>query len=77
MNFNFSICDLYKWRYKQLGDLPHVKVWSEYLLGNAGFLHDFQLIDVKDFNGVGESEPSPYFYQVQYLIRSVDKKFVH
>ncbi|KAF7252091.1 RNA helicase aquarius [Varanus komodoensis] len=30
---------------------------------NAGFLYDFQLINVEDFHGVGESEPNPYFYQ--------------
>uniref|UniRef100_A0A8C2HN02 Aquarius intron-binding spliceosomal factor n=1 Tax=Cyprinus carpio TaxID=7962 RepID=A0A8C2HN02_CYPCA len=35
-----SLCNLYNWRYKQLGNLPH------------------------DFNGVGESEPNPYFYLV-------------
>lgn len=36
---------------------------------NPGFFFDYQLIDVPDFNGVGESEPNPYFYQVQkYLI---------
>ena len=32
---------------------------------NPGFFFDFQLIDVPDFNGVGESEPNPYFYQVR------------
>ena len=26
-------------------------------------MKNLQLIDVGDFNGVGESEPSPYFYQ--------------
>ncbi|CAG2236935.1 CD249 [Mytilus edulis] len=36
---------------------------QEYRLTNAGFVHDFQLIDVQNFNGVGESEPNPYFYQ--------------
>lgn len=40
-----------------------MKSWSEYLTANAGFAYDFQLIDVQDFNFVGESEPSPYFYQ--------------
>lgn len=30
-----------------------------------GFVHDYQLINVEDFNGVGESEPIPYFYQVR------------
>ena len=58
-----SICNLYRWRYKELGDLHHVKNGTEYLGSNAGFLYDFQLINVEDFNGVGESEPSAYFYQ--------------
>ncbi|KAL1512806.1 hypothetical protein ABEB36_002332 [Hypothenemus hampei] len=58
-----SICDLYKWRYKKLGNLHHVENWLEYQKANAGFEFDFQLIDVQDFNGVGESEPNPYFYQ--------------
>ncbi|XP_073987602.1 RNA helicase aquarius [Rhodnius prolixus] len=56
------ICDLYKWRYKNLGNLAHVTV-GEYQFANAGFCHEFQFINVEDFNGVGESEPSPYFYQ--------------
>ncbi|XP_060536471.1 RNA helicase aquarius isoform X2 [Cylas formicarius] len=58
-----SICSLYKWRYKHLGNLKHVERWSEYQRANAGFEFDFQLVDVQDFNGVGESEPNPYFYQ--------------
>lgn len=58
-----SICNLYKWRYKKLGNLAHVENSPEYLVANAGFLHDFQLVNVEDFNGVGESEPSAYFYQ--------------
>ncbi|XP_066279598.1 RNA helicase aquarius-like [Branchiostoma lanceolatum] len=58
-----SICDLYNWRYKKLGNLPHVQHWEEYRQGNAGFCFDYQLINVEDFNGVGESEPNPYFYQ--------------
>lgn len=58
-----SICNLYKWRYKNLGNLKHVENSLEYQLANPGFAYDFQLIDVQDFNGVGESEPSPYFYQ--------------
>ncbi|XP_050306133.1 RNA helicase aquarius isoform X2 [Anthonomus grandis grandis] len=58
-----SICNLYKWRYKKLGNLSHVENWPEYRKANAGFVYDFQLIDVQDFNGVGESEPNPYFYQ--------------
>ncbi|XP_033229420.1 RNA helicase aquarius isoform X2 [Belonocnema kinseyi] len=58
-----SICNLYNWRYKKLGNLTHVEQSAEYLVANAGFLYDFQLINVEDFNGVGESEPSAYFYQ--------------
>ncbi|XP_058799863.1 RNA helicase aquarius [Phymastichus coffea] len=58
-----NICNLYNWRYKKLGNLRHVENSPEYLVANPGFLHDFQLINVEDFNGVGESEPSAYFYQ--------------
>ena len=36
----------------------------EFHMANPGFHFDFQLINVEDFNGVGESEPNPYFYQV-------------
>lgn len=43
--------------------MDHIKIWSEYNKGNAGFVHDFQLINVEDFNGTGESEPNPFFYQ--------------
>ena len=58
-----SICELYKWRYKKLDDLQHIKEWPEYRRVNPGFVHDYQLINVENFNGVGESEPSPFFYQ--------------
>eukprot|EP00794_Sanderia_malayensis_P020020 gene20019-21981_t len=58
-----SLCSLYSWRYDRLGNLPHVLQQPEYQLANAGFAYDYQLIDVGNFNGVGESEPNPYFYQ--------------
>ncbi|CAL1548285.1 unnamed protein product [Lymnaea stagnalis] len=58
-----SLAQLYNWRYKKLGSLPHVLIRPEFRLANAGFMHEFQLIDVGDFNGMGESEPNPYFYQ--------------
>ncbi|XP_073783162.1 RNA helicase aquarius isoform X2 [Danio rerio] len=58
-----SLCNLYNWRYKQLGNLPHVQLQPEFQTPNPGFTFDFQLINVEDFNGVGESEPNPYFYQ--------------
>merc|ERR1712110_355837 len=58
-----SICSLYNWRYKSLGNLPHVLKSPDYRTANAGFSFDYQLINVPDFNGVGESQPSPFFYQ--------------
>ena len=59
-----SICNLYNWRYKRLGNLPHIQLYPEFRVANPGFFYDFQLINVGDFNGVGESAPNPYFYQV-------------
>ena len=59
-----SLCSLYSWRYLTLGNLPHVTRWPEYTVANPGFCYDYQLINVEDFNGVGESEPTPHFYQV-------------
>ena len=35
-----------------------------------GFAHIYQIIDVPDFNGYGETTPSPYFYQVLELIHN-------
>jgi intron-binding protein aquarius len=58
-----SICSLYNWRYKCLGNLSHVLNEKSYLEANAGFSYDFQLVNIPDFNGVGESSPSPFFYQ--------------
>lgn len=68
---NCSLCSLYNWRYTKLGDLPHVQTWPEYCVENPGFFFDYQLIDVPDFNGVGESEPNPYFYQVKSITKTV------
>ncbi|XP_063707017.1 RNA helicase aquarius [Culicoides brevitarsis] len=58
-----SICSLYKWRYKRLDDLRHIFEREDYKRGNAGFVYDYQLVNVEDFNGQGESEPNPFFYQ--------------
>ncbi|KAL1919017.1 uncharacterized protein VTP21DRAFT_2398 [Calcarisporiella thermophila] len=58
-----SIAGLYRWRYNGLGDLPIIKEAPEYQKANAGFSFEYQLINVEDYNGAGESEPSPYFYQ--------------
>lgn len=64
-----SLCSLYKWCYKTLGDLPHVLSSPEYLQANAGFQFDFQLVNVDDFNGVGETTPTPFFYQVSAICK--------
>ncbi|XP_065833502.1 RNA helicase aquarius-like [Oscarella lobularis] len=58
-----SLCQLYGWRYRALGNLPHVYRWPEFMTANAGFFFDYQLINVEDFKGVGESQPNPHFYQ--------------
>ncbi|KAI9846790.1 MAG: hypothetical protein M1837_003639 [Sclerophora amabilis] len=58
-----SLADLYRWRYQELGDLPSVKQDVEYQQANAGFRHDYQFIQVQDYKGVGESEPTPHFFQ--------------
>lgn len=57
-----SICDLYRWRYKNLSDLSHVYSQIEFRRANAGFLYDYQIINVE---GSGEYTPSddPYYYQ--------------
>ena len=61
-----SLAELYNWRYKELGDLPNVIDTDEYKRANPGFSHEYQFIDVPETNGQGESEPIPYFYQVQW-----------
>ncbi|KAB5570757.1 P-loop containing nucleoside triphosphate hydrolase protein [Coniochaeta sp. 2T2.1] len=58
-----SIASLYQWRYPKLGNLPHVEAQQEYLAANAGFKFDYQFIDVPDYKGKGESEPTPHFIQ--------------
>uniref|UniRef100_A0A1I7XKQ0 DNA helicase n=1 Tax=Heterorhabditis bacteriophora TaxID=37862 RepID=A0A1I7XKQ0_HETBA len=58
-----EIASLYSWRYKHLGNLPHVEALPIFQRANSGFAFSFQLIDVPDFNGHGETQPSPYFYQ--------------
>uniref|UniRef100_A0A915BBL4 Intron-binding protein aquarius n=2 Tax=Parascaris univalens TaxID=6257 RepID=A0A915BBL4_PARUN len=58
-----EIATLYNWRYRSLGNLPHIEALERFRTVNAGFLFNYQLIDVPDFNGIGETTPSPYFYQ--------------
>lgn len=58
-----SIAKLYNWRYRELGDLPYVKQEAVFHRANAGFSYDYQLVDVPDYHGKGETAPSPWFYQ--------------
>lgn len=58
-----TIASLYSWRYKRLGNLPIVSTSSEFQTANAGFKYDYQFIQVPDYKGKGESEPTPHFIQ--------------
>lgn len=58
-----EIASLYSWRYSNLGNLPLVSESEEYTTANAGFVHPFQLINVENFQGKGESSPTAYFFQ--------------
>ena len=46
-------------------DIQSSRIFTKLLIqvANAGFSYDYQLINVPDFNAVGESQPSPFFYQ--------------
>ncbi|KAL8774528.1 MAG: hypothetical protein Q9209_000901 [Squamulea sp. 1 TL-2023] len=58
-----SIAELYKWRYPNLDNLPNVMTEADYLRANAGFRYEYQFIDVPDYKGTGESQPSPHYIQ--------------
>jgi intron-binding protein aquarius len=58
-----SIAELYKWRYSNLGNLPSVSTQPEFVQANAGFRHEYQFINVPDYKGKGEMEPTPHFIQ--------------
>ncbi|KAG2227972.1 hypothetical protein INT45_011996, partial [Circinella minor] len=58
-----SIADLYSWRYDGLDDLPVIASTEAYQHANAGIAYEYQLIDVGKYQGKGETEPVPYFYQ--------------
>jgi intron-binding protein aquarius len=58
-----SLAKLYNWRYRDLGDLPNVKENPVYKTANPGFSYEYQLVNVPDYHGRGESAPSPWFYQ--------------
>ncbi|GMI02898.1 hypothetical protein TrVE_jg11448 [Triparma verrucosa] len=53
---------LYGWRYGGLSSLNCVKE-GRYLKANAGLVHDFQIVDVEDYEGRGEHAPTPHYIQ--------------
>jgi len=82
-----SLAALYSWRYVNLGNLDCVLPLTatgtatgttidlqkrKFTLGNPGFALEYQFIDVPNYNGKGETQPSPYFYQnlgeAEYLV---------
>ena len=62
-----DIAALYNWRYNNnnqiLANLPTVYNTRRFKLCNPGFLFTYQLINVEDFQGKGETVPTPFFYQ--------------
>ncbi|ERF69659.1 hypothetical protein EPUS_03651 [Endocarpon pusillum Z07020] len=58
-----SIAELFQWRYPSLTNLPHLNQLPKFARANAGFKYDYQFIDVPDYQGQGEREPSPHFIQ--------------
>lgn len=58
-----EIANLYRWRYQGLGDLSYVTTEERFTNANAGLAYPVQLINVEDFDGKGESCPTPFFYQ--------------
>lgn len=58
-----SIASLYQWRYPHLGNLPLVETSPIFQTANAGFRYDYQFVNVPDYKGRGESEPTMHFIQ--------------
>lgn len=58
-----SIANLFSWRYESLTNLPHLTSLPEFQRANTGFRYEYQFIDVPDYQGEGEREPTPHFIQ--------------
>lgn len=58
-----SLSPLFKWVYPGLGDLETVTTRAEFSAGNPGFKWEYQLVNVPDYMGKGESEPAPHYIQ--------------
>ena len=68
---------LYSWCYDELFDLPSTRR-GIYEQENPGFAHELQFVNVGDYKGSGETEPTPHFYQnlgeAEYAITSDNNK---
>ncbi|KAJ1723386.1 hypothetical protein LPJ53_002250 [Coemansia erecta] len=68
-----EIADLYRARYDRLGDLDARVRVGAYTRPNAGLAFTYQFVNVEDFQGQGQSEPSRHFYQnlgeAEYLVQ--------
>lgn len=58
-----EIASLYSWRYNNLGNLDRVLTSADYSLANPGFAHTYQLINVENYEGRGETSPTSHFFQ--------------
>lgn len=58
-----SLTNLFSWRYLGLQNLPHITSQPEFQRANAGFRHEFQFINIDDYQGAGEREPTSHFIQ--------------
>ncbi|KAI9190209.1 hypothetical protein H9P43_001642 [Blastocladiella emersonii ATCC 22665] len=56
-----SICALYQHVYPGLTHLPSVAGMAG--IANPGFAHEFQFVDVGDWEGLGEVQPVAHYYQ--------------
>lgn len=58
-----SLSKLYSWNYEGLGNLSHTLTNGEFKVANPGLRHEFQMINVEDYNGRGEHCPELHFFQ--------------
>lgn len=58
-----ALANLWNWRYQSLGNLPALTTEPRFQMANAGFAHEYQLINVDDAQGAEESAPTAHFIQ--------------
>lgn len=58
-----SLARLFQWRYPSLRNLSTTSSLPEFQHANAGLKYDFQFLNVDEYNGQGEREPTAHFIQ--------------